>query len=780
MARVRPVSLAGRAVARRAVRRVECPGIARGRGARCERARCRRGSRGRRRCAARRQEAYDERSRALGHRGPGHDRPRHHALRIVHDRRHVARKAPLGDGREVGGDSPAFVPVLVTAKTRKLKPQKRFRLPFSEPAQRSTRLSRQAVGAEEGQRDGEQRTGAHPRESAPHRADTDTGKPTFDVVKRTLEDTSLEYVADRETGNPASESRLSVEARLQHIHQQSEFPALSVDVIDALRSMPEDEASLQRLANVVLREYSLTLKVIRTANSALYRRAGHKVQSATHAMLMLGARTVRHLASSLLLFEHYRRHSIGLKELMLLSLLSANHTREVVVRRRLVDPEEAHLCGMLRNLGEVLIACYFPADYARILAAMKDGRSESQAVFVVLGFTYEEMGEAMARSWGMPETVLGAMRSDGGLAASDLGMVTAFGHELTSIVYRREVTDFADAVSDLLRRYDSRLGLTKEDVIEVLESALTETRAVFDDAGVSIDDLRFRRQAEEAMVSLGRPRSQLTADAEGEEQRSSESDLRAQLLEELREVADPSSGEDLNRLLLVGLEVILRGGPFDRVVFYVVDGVSWSIRARFGLGSDVEGLVERLRFELSPTQGHIARAIRRRECLYVPTDRLAGTPEERWMREVGASSFGVFSLVVANKIVGGIYCDRRLTADIPDRDAVSFVRDAARVVEQGTAARRTRAAVELTASPKSVTPVRTSPRIATPAPPAPLQSTSAIVSADVRGAAVLRVLGGEAPDRVASDVGVSVPTLEEWRRAFMDGAMAALRGAGVA
>jgi HD-like signal output (HDOD) protein len=55
---------------------------------------------------------------------------------------------------------------------------------------------------------------------------------------------------------------------------------------------------------VVLREYSLTLGVVKTANSVTYRSGALPIQSATHATMMLGARTVRQLASGLLLFEN--------------------------------------------------------------------------------------------------------------------------------------------------------------------------------------------------------------------------------------------------------------------------------------------------------------------------------------------------------------------------------------------------------------------------------------------------------------------------------------------
>ena len=204
-----------------------------------------------------------------------------------------------------------------------------------------------------------------------------------------------------------------VEGRLQRILADVDFPAISNDALEALKEVPDDESSIQRLANIVLREYALTVKVLRTANSAHYRRTDKHIRSAAHAMLLLGAGTVRHLAASLLLFEHYRKRSPGLKELMLLSLLTANHARELALLRGLPDPEEANLCGMFRNLGEVLVAAYFPRDYARILQAMEQrGCGQAAAAFEVLGFPYEALGEAMrvgARHRGMchPELLAG-------------------------------------------------------------------------------------------------------------------------------------------------------------------------------------------------------------------------------------------------------------------------------------------------------------------------------------------------------------------------------------
>lgn len=291
----------------------------------------------------------------------------------------------------------------------------------------------------------------------------------------------------------ADDPHALVAARLARIQESSEFPALSRQIIDAITSIDDDATSLQRLANVVLREYSLTLSVVRTANTVHYRRTGRPIQSATHAMMMLGARTVRSLASSLLLFENYSRRSPVLKELMVMSLITANHARETSALVDGSDPEEAHLCGMFRNLGEVLIACHFPDDYARIQERVHElGQSPTGAANAILGFRYEDLAVAVSRHWGMPDTVVQGIRARPGAITSAVGAVTAFSHDLTVAIYRRtgaspEDTAAERAVDEVIERHDASMKLTRDQVRDVVQSALDETRELFTTSNVPMD-----------------------------------------------------------------------------------------------------------------------------------------------------------------------------------------------------------------------------------------------------------------------------------------------------
>ncbi len=318
--------------------------------------------------------------------------------------------------------------------------------------------------------------------------------------------------ASRPTSEVPRPTSARPEDYVRRILVADDFPALSRKMGELMASLQEGEASAQRLANLVLRDYALTVKVIRTANTVHYNRTGRPVQSATHAMMLLGAQTVRDLASALLLFEQYRGRSPGLKELMLLSLLTAGHAREMAARLGIADPESAQLCGMFRNLGEVLTAAHLPTENAAILrlsaerAVGRDARrARESAASTVLGCSHEDIGVAIAGDWGMPASVCRGMRATGERSEEPLELVTAFAHDLTAAIYREDPSRARQEISTLMERYGTRLRLTRDVLASIADAAVAGTRETFAAAGIALDGLRLTRQLAAALSDRSRP-----------------------------------------------------------------------------------------------------------------------------------------------------------------------------------------------------------------------------------------------------------------------------------
>lgn len=484
-----------------------------------------------------------------------------------------------------------------------------------------------------------------------------------------------------------------IEACLTEVLRQPDFPAISQHIQQLMQALQDDEASFRYLTSLVLRDYSLTLKVLRTANSAQYNRSGRPILSVSHAVVLLGAEAIRCLAGSLTLFDHFRRLSPGLKELMLLSLLTANQARAAAIQLRFPHREEAYLCGMLCNLGEVLIACYFPQQYTAILRLVKEeNRSAQEACHEVLGFAYAELGQAVARHWKMPESVERCIRDPGTKPQAEgvdhaglLGHLVAFSHGLTTAVYRRDQEGVRSRVNLLIQDHLPVLALRKDDVDRILDSALLDTKSTFQLLNIPLDSLRLSRQTEATIAASPEPAPaapESPADIAG---LSTSADLWEQLTREIEDLLHRGAELQLSNVLLMILEAIYRGGRFDRVLFGLVNPEHTHVHGRVALGEGAEALRERFRFPLSPRGGPIGAALHLARELFLPGYGGATFAEAETLKMLGAAGFGLLPIVVDRVLVGCLYFDRMNYVWRPDPQTAKLLeklRDLAAVAIQ--------------------------------------------------------------------------------------------------
>jgi len=81
-----------------------------------------------------------------------------------------------------------------------------------------------------------------------------------------------------------------------------DFPSFSQHVQAILAAVDHDEVSPRELTGLILRDYSLSLTLLRKANARNF--PGRQIVSITHAVALLGTETVRRLAAGLRIFEH--------------------------------------------------------------------------------------------------------------------------------------------------------------------------------------------------------------------------------------------------------------------------------------------------------------------------------------------------------------------------------------------------------------------------------------------------------------------------------------------
>lgn len=247
-------------------------------------------------------------------------------------------------------------------------------------------------------------SGALERKQEGRYADCAVMKEAFELF---LKEAGL---GDRADATGATHS--TIDFLMRRMQRKKDFPTISSTLADINRLTGDDaSASADKLANVILRDLALTSKLLKLINSAFYGSRSAEITSISQAVVFLGVQTVRMTANTLTLFGHLKGDSAELRDSMIRSFLSGLIARHLAQRARLADAEEAFICGMCQNLGENLVIYYFADEYDEIAALQNEKRLDRAAASRgVLGVSYADLGAAVASTWGLPASIVDAIR----------------------------------------------------------------------------------------------------------------------------------------------------------------------------------------------------------------------------------------------------------------------------------------------------------------------------------------------------------------------------------
>ncbi len=284
-------------------------------------------------------------------------------------------------------------------------------------------------------------------------------------------------LGDRVDG--AGSTHSTIDFLMRRMQRKQDFPTISSTLADINRLAGDgSNASADKLANVILRDLALTSKLLKLVNSAYYGSRSSEVTSISQAVVFLGVQTVRMTANSLTLFGHLKGDSAVLRDSMIKSFLSGLIARHLARRSHLPDVEEAFICGMCQNLGENLVIYYFADEFDEITALRESRQLDKPAASRgVLGVSYADLGAAVAGSWGLPHSIVDAIkgRPPGPVSepAGDderIRDLAVFSNRLCDLFLERSDEDFTSALRNLLDDFGASVALEEDYALKLVNA----------------------------------------------------------------------------------------------------------------------------------------------------------------------------------------------------------------------------------------------------------------------------------------------------------------------
>lgn len=520
----------------------------------------------------------------------------------------------------------------------------------------------------------------------------DPGERYRDAVEMKLALESCLSPAAAEAATSGREPKQSIlEFMLRRIRHKSDFPALSQAISTINRVASSDDQGASDLANVILKDFALTNKLLRLVNTAYYGQFGGTISTISRAVVILGFESIRNVAITLLLIEHLQNkaQAAQLKDEIAAAFMSGIIARAITPGAGLKDGEEAFICSVFHNLGRLLTTYYFHDETGEIRTLIQQRRiGEADASRIVLGVSFEELGVAVARAWNFPDKIVSSMRrvSEAKVKKPEtetekLRVVASLANELCELAATTPLEHKQANLARLMQRYCSGVTFPGQEALQsVIESSVGELRK--DSVIISASTMQsalIRKIARwsgadtaEARITLdlGRPEVSITPgeplrleplSAALDENADSGAILAAGIQDISNTLVEHFKLDDVLRMIL---ETMYRGMGFSHVLLCVKDSKLNTMDGRFGFGPDIESLIRGFRFPLNNTMDAFQAAMSQGADILISDSEAENIRHHipEWFRALALPrSFILFPLLADKKPIALFYADK----DVP-------------------------------------------------------------------------------------------------------------------
>jgi putative nucleotidyltransferase with HDIG domain len=204
---------------------------------------------------------------------------------------------------------------------------------------------------------------------------------------------------------------MKLEEITRRIADVSTLPQVAVRILDIVNN---PETSVTDLRSVVEGDPSLTIRLLRTVNSAAYG-LRTQVDSIHRAIALLGFSAVKNLAITASVAQMFKSDQLihtysrpGLWKHMIAVGVSG---RMIASRSGLPQFDEAYMCGLLHDIGYVLLDQHAHDEFVSVVSKLTAETPTFEVERATLQLDHCQVGAAIAERWKFPKSVVEAIKN---------------------------------------------------------------------------------------------------------------------------------------------------------------------------------------------------------------------------------------------------------------------------------------------------------------------------------------------------------------------------------
>ena len=191
------------------------------------------------------------------------------------------------------------------------------------------------------------------------------------------------------------------------------LPSLPSLYMELVKTLESEDASMQKIGEIISKDISLTVKVLKLVNSSFFAIPQRIVHPAKAASL-LGLDMIKAIVLTSGTFDKFKQikfPGFSIDQLWDHASLTAAYAKCIAQKAGLdqTQVDTAFMAGMLHDIGKLLVAAHMPDSFTQILKLTQPGDiSMPEAEEKVLGTSHAAIGAYLLGLWGLPEPIIAA------------------------------------------------------------------------------------------------------------------------------------------------------------------------------------------------------------------------------------------------------------------------------------------------------------------------------------------------------------------------------------
>lgn len=432
------------------------------------------------------------------------------------------------------------------------------------------------------------------------------GKPDTAAEKKPVIDNPAPEIEEKKFAPLQRENKRTSNAKLNKLEFSKNLPSLPHILLKLMETCSKEDTSIDDLANIVGNDPSLSSKILNLVNSSYYS-LPQKIHDFKQAIALLGMDAIKNLALSASVFQVFdkmeKNPSFNLHRYWFHSLECAVLANTIAKKIAYPFCEEAFVSGLLHDVGKLLLWNNFPDEYAEIIAGIEQEADLVAAEERVLGINHAEAGACLIDHWQLESFIADAF---------------LYHHEpveripnalpMVKIIYvANSLSSNAFDDDERLKVASSIMGLSSDEVDDLMEQAGSKVRQVAQSLNIAIEDIEDEEAASE---SSKKARDDLA-------RKVREGSLLQGTLQNLL------NAKDINSILNVarqGLQILFN---VKQILFFLYDK---SENLLVGIDADYSSLDNEIKELSIPVQKNKGLLVKSLE-LMMPVNSFSKTPE---------------------------------------------------------------------------------------------------------------------------------------------------------